>query len=887
MNKYFNTDQQTLDDINVFGKPGGNSIHTLFNKTVTVAGSQLLEEMLRYPLCDADQINTRSNIIQHFASTKTKFPFKVELFSSVEQYLADTDERNRLKENNNEISTLFINLVGEQSTQKRIVTGITSTVEILLSLKSFVAEYQINTAWETERLAIENLLGRIELKPLLAEKDAKKIAYDNLVKYDTILRFRNKSLIESLLKSIYYLDVCIAAARVAIDKEFNFAIATSAQSLQLTIDGMRHPNLSSGVANEIKVDGESNVVFLTGANMAGKSTLMKTLGITLFLAHTGLPVPAKMMSFSVLDGIYTTINLPDNIGMGASHFYAEVLRVKKVVQALQQGKRLLVIFDELFRGTNVKDAYEATIATIKTFARKKDSLFVVSTHIIEAADELKPICPNVQFVYLPTKMNGSKPVYTYQLVQGVTDDRHGMVIINNEGILDTLRNKTLAKGNHIGFSADQQTLSDLNIVGRYKQDSIFSIFNKCLSRGGEHVLDQMFRVPLDDCKSINDRTMLLQYFAAKHLIFPFSGTLLLKVGDYIQNNSQGGRYVTAISILKNKIRAELLRDEHYAILVDSIIATAKVLSILKQFVQQLEVDGPFGKQLSRLQKLFSDVNIDELTGDCDKKSLSLQTVIKYQHLLANTCNDMLQHAMKTIYELDAYISVANVARENSFSYAKALPSIESKLQIKGMFHPGLKAQEAVANDLSFSRDTNTLFLTGANMAGKSTLMKSLGVAVYLAHMGFPIAAAQMEFSVLDGLYSSINVPDNLEQGYSHFFAEVMRVKTVAEDLSAGKNMMVLFDELFKGTNVKDAFDATLVCTEAFSSYHDSFFVVSTHIIEVGESLKGKTQNLQFSYMPTVMESNTPKYTYKLTAGITSDRHGMKIIENEGILDMIP
>jgi DNA mismatch repair ATPase MutS len=100
-----------------------------------------------------------------------------------------------------------------------------------------------------------------------------------------------------------------------------------------------------------------------------------------------------------------------------------------------------VIFDELFRGTNVKDAYEATVALTAAFARKRNCMFVISTHIIEAGDELKERCDNIQFTYLPTRMEGSKPVYTYQLEKGITADRHGMIIVNNEGIIDILKNK--------------------------------------------------------------------------------------------------------------------------------------------------------------------------------------------------------------------------------------------------------------------------------------------------------------------------------------------------------------------------------------------------------------------------------------------------------------
>jgi DNA mismatch repair ATPase MutS len=180
-----------------------------------------------------------------------------------------------------------------------------------------------------------------------------------------------------------------------------------------------------------------------------------------------------------------------------------------------------------------------------------------------------------------------------------------------------------------------------------------------------------------------------------------------------------------------------------------------------------------------------------------------------------------------------------------------------------------------------------MFLTGANMAGKSTLMKSFGIAIYLAHMGFPVAADSMSFSVKDGLYSSINVSDDLNAGYSHFYAEVLRVKAVAQSLSESKDLYVIFDELFKGTNVKDAYDATLSVTGAFADNRGSVFIVSTHIIEVGKALEPRGEQIRFAYLPTVMEGNVPRYTYTLSEGITSDRHGMMIIRNEGILDIVP
>ena len=198
-------------------------------------------------------------------------------------------------------------------------------------------------------------------------------------------------------------------------------------------------------------------------------------------------------------------------------------------------------------------------------------------------------------------------------------------------------------------------------------------------------------------------------------------------------------------------------------------------------------------------------------------------------------------------------------------------------------HPAING--AIANDIEMKDGSNVIFLTGANMAGKSTWMKSIAINMYLAHIGFPVAAKSMEFSVREGIYSSINVGDNIGAGYSHFYAEVLRVKQAADATATGKRLLLIFDELFKGTNVKDAYDGTLAVTEAFAEYSNCLFIVSTHIIEVGEALK-KHPNIQFAYMPTVMEGAVPRYTYKLEEGITEDRQGMMIIRNENILSLM-
>ena len=313
--------------------------------------------------------------------------------------------------------------------------------EILGGLKAFVGGMAGVAAYIAELESITRLLSDASLASFLGEPAGGKLPYAKVAEYDVLLRFKQQPVLRQLLRHIYHLDVYIAAAQVAVASGFVFPRALPPGEHTVRLDGVYHPLLKTAVPNTLHITPDSNVLFLTGANMAGKSTFMKSLSIALFLGHMGLPVPAARLEFSVLDGIYTTINLPDNLGMGASHFYAEVLRVKKIAQELSRSRNLFVAFDELFRGTNVKDAHEATIAITAAFAGKRNSIFVISTHIIEAGEVLRERCDNIRFVYLPTRMNGNTPVYTYTLETGITADRHGMVIINNEGILDMLRRK--------------------------------------------------------------------------------------------------------------------------------------------------------------------------------------------------------------------------------------------------------------------------------------------------------------------------------------------------------------------------------------------------------------------------------------------------------------
>lgn len=436
----------------------------------------------------------------------------------------------------------------------------------------------------------------------------------------------------------------------------------------------------------------------------------------------------------------------------------------------------------------------------------------------------------------------------------------------------------------MSFAIDKQTLDELNLLGKFRQGSVYHLFNRVKTRGGEHLLDNMFRFPLVSEAAINERSSIFRYFQHESLVFPFDLKQVGIMREYLDAAINHSAAAVLGATLVKKMLASLTRDERYKKIVQGLQATIITLNKCHTFAASVKpTDNPYYKKVRRTMEILSDKRLETLRNIDIYQPLSVRTIARFDHLLKSRLFQQVEEILQFIHETDVYISVSDVARERSFSYAHALPAAANVLSAEGLAHPCING--AVGNRIIMNGDGNVLFLTGANMAGKSTLMKSVGIGYYLAHMGFPVAATQMEFSVREGLYTSINVADNIGLGYSHFYAEVVRVKHAAEAAASGKRLLLMFDELFKGTNVKDAYDGTLAVTEGFSGYRACLFIVSTHIIEVAEALK-PAPNIRFVFMPTIMDGAYPRYTYRLQEGVTEDRQGMMIIRNEGILEML-
>jgi DNA mismatch repair protein MutS len=433
------------------------------------------------------------------------------------------------------------------------------------------------------------------------------------------------------------------------------------------------------------------------------------------------------------------------------------------------------------------------------------------------------------------------------------------------------------------FVIDSQTLSDLEIFeSAVKGNSIFSIFDHCSTPGGRKKLMEIFCQPLTDAKDLQDRQNLIA--GLENLTFNLAvDRQSLELISYFMGQTESVKPYHPYAVCKDFL---LFRGtQSYYIKKRGVHELLNLLIHITEACEDLDLDS----SPALIQEIASSVaRIMQLPDIKTAKNqrpapLKIATLARCNYIFRKSAKKEIEHIIDLIYKLDAYISAANTAKKYKLSYPQLHHNKTSLLNIAGAFH--LQLDHPIGNTIQFTENRNVFFLTGSNMAGKSTLLKAAAICIYLAHLGFPVPAVSMTFSMLKGLMTTINLPDNLSLGYSHFYNEVKRVKDVALAVNKDLPMVVIFDELFRGTNVKDAYDGSVAVIKGFAQLKNTFFMISTHIVEVAHELKDHPA-MDFHYMETDLSCGTPVFSYLLKEGITEERMGMWIINNEGIVDIL-
>jgi DNA mismatch repair ATPase MutS len=196
---------------------------------------------------------------------------------------------------------------------------------------------------------------------------------------------------------------------------------------------MGHPLLSKGrIANDIKIDPSSGILLITGSNMSGKSTLLRTVGINLVLAYAGAPVCAQRLRCSQMS-LYSCMRVSDNLEQSISSFYAELLRIKLIVQAAEKEKQVFFLLDEIFKGTNSQDRHTGAKLLIKQLG-KQGALGMVSTHDLELGDLERESGGKIRNYHFREYYKDDQIHFDYKLRPGLSTTRNAMYLIRMAGI---------------------------------------------------------------------------------------------------------------------------------------------------------------------------------------------------------------------------------------------------------------------------------------------------------------------------------------------------------------------------------------------------------------------------------------------------------------------
>lgn len=234
------------------------------------------------------------------------------------------------------------------------------------------------------------------------------------------------------------------------------------------------------------------------------------------------------------------------------------------------------------------------------------------------------------------------------------------------------------------------------------------------------------------------------------------------------------------------------------------------------------------------------------------------------------------------YELEALNSLANFAALNpEYTFPKITDEEETLFKANAMGHPLIPISQKITNDFLVNENRDLFLITGSNMAGKSTFLRTVGINLCLAFTGAPVNADHLQ-SNLFRLFTSINVKDSLEEGLSHFYAEVRRLRKLLDELEANDKQPLFFfvDEIYKGTNNRERYQGSAAFLKRVAG-KNGVGMVSTHDLELASLEEEITQLSNWHFAETI-EDGKMSFEYKLKPGPCPTTNALKIMEMEGL-----
>jgi DNA mismatch repair ATPase MutS len=229
----------------------------------------------------------------------------------------------------------------------------------------------------------------------------------------------------------------------------------------------------------------------------------------------------------------------------------------------------------------------------------------------------------------------------------------------------------------------------------------------------------------------------------------------------------------------------------------------------------------------------------------------------------NLNSEHLPEWLYVIAEFDALLSFGGFWFNNPDYTRPVLKQGTFVFKSESISHPLIYKTERIANDLNIEKPGHIILITGSNMAGKSTFLRSIGVNLILGMAGGPVCAKHLEFTPIP-IFTSMRIGDSILDGESTFYAELKRLKRIIDHFEAGGKALVILDEIFKGTNSKDKHLGSEILIRQLINY-DADVLVATHDLELCR-----------------LENELPDHVYILRKGICKTMNAKELMKQIGI-----
>jgi len=236
--------------------------------------------------------------------------------------------------------------------------------------------------------------------------------------------------------------------------------------------------------------------------------------------------------------------------------------------------------------------------------------------------------------------------------------------------------------------------------------------------------------------------------------------------------------------------------------------------------------------------------------------------------------------LEAVGELDALLAIASYGFENSEDVFPEAIEKTALFDAEGLGHPLIPPDRLVRNDVKLGGDLRLLVVSGSNMSGKSTLLRAVGVNTALALAGAPVRARKLTLSRLQ-VGASIRIEDSLQEGISHFYAEILRLRQVMELTKAETPVLFLLDEILHGTNSHDRRIGAEAVVRGLVE-RGAIGLITTHdlaLARLAETMPGRAANVHFE---DHIEDGKIRFDYRMREGVVKKSNALELMRGIGL-----